>query len=398
MELNRNMKKKSIKAFGLAEILIALAIFGVVMIAAIALNVRSLSTIKDNELSDLANSVMVRSVEYSKTPDFSLLVEQTQGVTKTAFAITGDLSNVNTSTLTLVQRTDVQKITTCDASSQFKVQISNTPNFDLCNQIIVEDVGNGNYSVTSVVVYKTSRSTQRSEITTFTAGSLAVTFTALPTATFTPSPSNSPTPTRTNTPTPTATNTPTPTPTVSKFYYSQPFDSMPSWDSTTDERWGFGPYSPDQGIGSGGYSGTTYYMERSCGQPCLGSSTRVLRMNIPANKSFTISVYVRSSSGPGYNYSYGGDVWWASTAYKMNTSTSGLGSGNCDSSDSSWTRIQSFSSSSNNGNGNIWTQYSRTFSSGSNTFLSVCFKLGHQWWENSSSPRVRWDELVIQEL
>jgi hypothetical protein len=57
-----------------------------------------------------------------------------------------------------------------------------------------------------------------------------------------------------------------------------------------------------------------------------------------------------------------------------------------------WTMIKKFDNGGANGNGNTWTQYSVNFNSGSNTQISVGYKLGSS---GGGGPTVQWDTLRI---
>ena len=129
-------------------------------------------------------------------------------------------------------------------------------------------------------------------------------------------------------------------------------------------------------IVSGGQSGNCLQAVRSS----AGSSAKAKVYNITASSSYTISVYIKCPSGSSY---------WAECAYKLGSYTAQ----NFDADSGSWTMIKKFASDGTNGNGNVWTQYSKTFNSGSNTQISVGYKLGSS---SGTGPTLRWDTLRIQ--
>lgn len=59
---------KRLKGWGLVEILISMTIFGIAIIGITALNVKNLKTVRENELADQANKVMIAGLEYFKSP------------------------------------------------------------------------------------------------------------------------------------------------------------------------------------------------------------------------------------------------------------------------------------------------------------------------------------------
>ncbi len=64
----RNLNYKNLAATSLVEVLVVLAIVASTMIAATQLSVRALIDIKQNELLDYANSVMLKALEVAKSP------------------------------------------------------------------------------------------------------------------------------------------------------------------------------------------------------------------------------------------------------------------------------------------------------------------------------------------
>ncbi|KXK26583.1 MAG: hypothetical protein TR69_WS6001000589 [candidate division WS6 bacterium OLB20] len=170
------MTKRAVtkKAFGLVEIIIAIAIFGTAMIATVAIAISSLRTVQDNELADTANSVMIGSMEYMKSPAVvPLLTNLPTGQRDFAFRVTGEVnpSNCTGSTgcqLQIVQTTSRTPITTCDSNSEFRVRLSELPNFIMCNQILVNQTDPGVFELRSIVVFFSSRNgMQRTELLGF---------------------------------------------------------------------------------------------------------------------------------------------------------------------------------------------------------------------------------------
>ena|SRR3989304_8329648 len=161
--LNKITTKK-IKAFGLVEILVSLVIYGVAVIAVTSLTINSYRTIKDSELSDFANSVMVRGVEYFKSAD-TLTILPTSG--KKSFIISSDLGNPS-SPFSMTEIPGItDKITACSTGSQFHVTISGNEGFLLCNQILISKLSSNDYLIDSVIVFQLSRRVEQTELLGF---------------------------------------------------------------------------------------------------------------------------------------------------------------------------------------------------------------------------------------
>jgi type II secretory pathway pseudopilin PulG len=165
------MKKQ--KAFGLVEIIISLAVFGTAIIATMSLTVRSYVTVKNNELGDLANSIMISSSEYFKSPNAKTILPAAGTSGSFYFNLTSPI-NINPGTQTVTnlsfnrQTQTSQKINTCDSGSAYKVAFTNTTglpnNFILCNQVIIQPQADGSYMILSEVVFNTSKGLDQSEL------------------------------------------------------------------------------------------------------------------------------------------------------------------------------------------------------------------------------------------
>lgn len=163
------LKNKN-KAFGLVEALLALAVFGTTIIAATSVTIQSLRTIKDNELADFSNSVMVRSLELAKSNTATI---QGSGQNSTAenltsgfpgpwvFSIAGDLDDLD-GDLTLVRQQAVadriQPDTSTSTLAAFQVDAQNQiiQSYELYNQIYIQEIENSdNLEIISRIVYTT---------------------------------------------------------------------------------------------------------------------------------------------------------------------------------------------------------------------------------------------------
>lgn len=148
---------------------------------------------------------------------------------------------------------------------------------------------------------------------------------------------------------------------------------MPSWHDTYDASWGS---AASWSIASGGQSGTFLQASRASS----GSSARALVFVVPSNSTVDVSSYLRCPSS--------GGTYWMEFGCRLGSHAAD----DFDANPGAWTIIQKFSSSGTNGNGNGWNRYSRLVSTGSNTVLTVAFKLGSS---GGAGPAVGWDTLRI---
>lgn len=151
------------------------------------------------------------------------------------------------------------------------------------------------------------------------------------------------------------------------------FETMPFWDSTHNAGWGS---AATWSVASGGQSGN--FLQGSRGS--AGSSTRVKVFSVPANAAIEVSAYLKCpSQSSGY---------WMEFAYRLGNH----GAADFDANAAAWTMVKKFSSGGTNGNGNAWTRYAASVSTGSATEISIGFKLGSS---PGGGPTVGWDTLRI---
>lgn len=155
---------------------------------------------------------------------------------------------------------------------------------------------------------------------------------------------------------------------------SEAFESMPSWSSSYDASWGS---AATWSIASGGQSGNFLQASRSS----QGSSAKVKVYTVPANSNISLSIYCKC---PSYSGTY-----WMETAYKLGN----YAASDFDQNGSTWTMVKKFANDGTNGNGNVWTQYSTSISTGAATQISVGVKLGSS---GGGGPTVGWDTMAIQ--
>ena len=166
-------KNKKLNAFGLFEIVLSLAIFGIGIISLTSMNAKTYKVIKNNELSDFANRTMVKTLEFFKSPTTSSTGTQqsTQKIISDAmfnepvkilppfitiqFNIDPSAMIDTTDQLAFIKNSDSTPIVDCSSTSSYKVFVSSGSNYEgliICNQIIVDKMTNG-YKITSRIVY-----------------------------------------------------------------------------------------------------------------------------------------------------------------------------------------------------------------------------------------------------
>lgn len=157
---------------------------------------------------------------------------------------------------------------------------------------------------------------------------------------------------------------------------SEDFTTMPSWSSTYNASWGS---AATWTIVAGGQSGNFL----QCARSSEGSSARVKVYTVPTNTNIAISVYMKCPN-------YTTKPYWMESAFRLGNYTAQ----DFDQNGGAWILIQKFSNSGYpNGNGNTWTNYTYNVNTGSNTQISIGYKLGSS---GGAGPTVGWDTFSIQ--
>ena len=163
------LKNFKLKAFGLVESLVAMAVFGTAILMITSLSAKSLKTVKENEIADFMNSIMVRSMEYVKSDQVTVGSPGSDFTVPLPvyFKIEGDITDSDITTLSVVDGTVVQEsfrrktntdpgnLEDCSKTSEYLLNIDQEDWRDMiiCNQLYIEPDGD-NYSIISTVVYK----------------------------------------------------------------------------------------------------------------------------------------------------------------------------------------------------------------------------------------------------
>jgi hypothetical protein len=158
--------KKTLKASGLIEVMIAMTIFAVAVITITSMNANNYRTVKDNELEDLANQQMIKAMEFFKSPTTGNAANSLQRILILDIPNIGNIAcytiitpiDATQTTLSILLRGNTlaacAKITSCNTTPNYDLQFGTNSNaFPICNQIIVVKKSYG-YEVTSRIAYK----------------------------------------------------------------------------------------------------------------------------------------------------------------------------------------------------------------------------------------------------
>lgn len=159
----KKYKSKKIKAFGLVESLLALAIFGTAIISATAVTIKALKTVRDNEMADFANSIMIRSLEYTKSSSVTN-ADFIHTTSPAMYRLTGDVTDLNAQIdiqYVGITQNNILDRNQCEGNPDYLVNLSSNPDLAdlvICNQIIINNTQNGNYEITSRIIFQTGDS------------------------------------------------------------------------------------------------------------------------------------------------------------------------------------------------------------------------------------------------
>jgi prepilin-type N-terminal cleavage/methylation domain-containing protein len=144
------------RAFGLIEVLVAMAISAMVLLGAIAVSAKSLQVVKQNELKDMSSGILLRSLEISRSPaEFNL--SEKQGSARQRYYTVSLDENGN---YDLIVVAGLGIMDNCNENSEFRVDL---PDEDvlICNQVEVTDITKPadakifrNFEIRSIVIYK----------------------------------------------------------------------------------------------------------------------------------------------------------------------------------------------------------------------------------------------------
>ena len=163
MSVLKQTKTLKLKAWGLVEILIAMTIFAVAIISITSLNARNYTIIKNNELADQANKVMISAVEYFKAPAANVQTFLTTNVTGTeakSFWLDVNSNVIDASRNDLqfqwISSTTPEDFANCTNSSAYKVTFKAADGtisaFLVCLKVDIKKQNNG-FQIVSYITY-----------------------------------------------------------------------------------------------------------------------------------------------------------------------------------------------------------------------------------------------------
>lgn len=159
-------------AFGLLEVVISIAISGVILLGSMNVALKGLQVVRLNEIKDIANGILLRSLEFARSPSSDLnLTELIQnGANTYSFAInanplsTDPKKQASSDLLKLISSANDPKITTCGdpSTADYLVAVGNKNDnapFQICNQIQIKKLTapatalQNDFSIVSTVIY-----------------------------------------------------------------------------------------------------------------------------------------------------------------------------------------------------------------------------------------------------
>ncbi len=150
------MQKKK-KATSLAEVLIILAIISTTVIASTTLVVKALATIKNNEIEDTANGVMVKALEIAKSPADIYVSDTSLVNTVNGQVYFFSIQNQNNQ---YTLRRESSTANSCDSQSPYITDLtqgSQAQNINVCLVIEItpqNTLDQSIYAITSKIVYQ----------------------------------------------------------------------------------------------------------------------------------------------------------------------------------------------------------------------------------------------------
>lgn len=161
--------KKSAKAFGLVEVIVALAIISILSMGALNTASSALRLVRSYELRDTASGILLRSLEVASTPIDIKLREQVPAGTTGSFQLNYS-TNIGDSFVEFErvgggggQAIDQVPSPSCEAGNAYAIEIDT--GYLICNEVIIRSLGvedvsdvsnlkQYNFEITSIVVYE----------------------------------------------------------------------------------------------------------------------------------------------------------------------------------------------------------------------------------------------------
>lgn len=156
-------RRRALKAFGLVEVLISIAISAVVLLGALSVSARAYIVVRENEVRDNTSNILLRSLEVARSP-LDLGLNSLTG--RQTFRL-----NDTGSGFELQSTGSDAPINSCTSQSNYLV-VTPDPALQICNQIIITPLTptatKRSYEVKSIAVYDfAGRTSEPEELTTY---------------------------------------------------------------------------------------------------------------------------------------------------------------------------------------------------------------------------------------
>lgn len=154
--------KKVFNAVSLVEVVVVLGIIATTLVSAAQLSVRMTRTIKDNEISDFTNGVVLQALEIAKSPAAVKLASAAGGGSSTG---SYRLDRSGAQAVLWRESQTVNRITNCTSASPYRVQIADGSQQLLgealvCLQILIQPrqgaVRQSYFEIEAISVYQLS--------------------------------------------------------------------------------------------------------------------------------------------------------------------------------------------------------------------------------------------------
>jgi len=149
-------KRIKLKATGLVEVIVVIAILSVVIVSVASVTTKAMRQILKTEIEDRATSIQIRSLEMAKSPSELVLTPMTANDMRN-YAV---VFSATSGQVDFVERSGGSNLSTnnCSPSSEYYVDLGNDAKDTICNQVIIRSKngygGKLYYEVSSVLVFK----------------------------------------------------------------------------------------------------------------------------------------------------------------------------------------------------------------------------------------------------
>ncbi len=170
--LNKEILIKRKKSFGLVEVLIAIAISGILMLGAVSVTAKGWRMVKKAELQDASSAILIRALELSRSPVSTIEISKLMANSSEKY-FNLKLDDEKKFVLKEAVAGDINK---CSQNSAYIVDLYKESNFIICNQIkvkkieeeeLIENEVQYTYEIKSKVVYEFAGQFESDELLTY---------------------------------------------------------------------------------------------------------------------------------------------------------------------------------------------------------------------------------------